>query len=570
MSDGTESRGDPVEVELIRNGFRAAAEEASAALYRSAHSPIIYEAKDCSVGVYDRDARLLGQAPGLPIFLGNLEGCIRAVTERVGLDSYRDGDVFILNDSYLQGSHLTDITVLAPIFFSGRLVAFTATRADGGHLGGKDLGISTNTRHIYEEGLRIPPLRLVSAGVLNEGLVDLLALNSLDHTARRGDLAAQIAACRTGGARVRALYRRYGAARIGAAAAEIFRQSQRLDAEAVRAIPDGVYRAEGHLDGDGVDDGPVPVRVTVTIAGDRFDVDLTGSSPQRRGPVNSGRIQAVSACRLAFKELVNPNAEVTGGSFRNLGVTVPAGSVFDAREPAPCQWYYSPLGLLIDLVQAALAPAVPERVSAAHFGDTMLVSFVGPADSGRTPFVYIGAELGGWGGFAGGDGQDCMINVINGDFKTLPVEFVERGFPLRVREWRLRPDSEGAGEFRGGLGGIKTFEVLREGTRLSAWLDRSTMPAWGLFGGESATGPQVVVNPGRPGERSFTKVTDFELHAGDLVSVRTGGGGGYGDPRRRSAQAVRRDVAEGLVGPERATAVYGLDGEAPGRGEASR
>lgn len=231
MSDGTESRSDPVEVELIRNAFRAAAEEASAALYRSAHSPIIYEAKDCSVGVYDRDARLLGQAPGLPIFLGNLEGCIRAVTERVGLDSYRDGDVFILNDSYLQGSHLTDITVLAPIFFSGRLVAFTATRADGGHLGGKDLGISTNTRHIYEEGLRIPPLRLVSAGVLNEGLVDLLALNSLDHTARRGDLAAQIAACRTGG--------RPGAGPVPAIRGRAHRGRRRGDLPAVAAAGRG-------------------------------------------------------------------------------------------------------------------------------------------------------------------------------------------------------------------------------------------------------------------------------------------------------------------------------------------
>lgn len=549
----------PVVVEVIRNGFTAAAEEMSVALFRGAHTPVIYEAKDCSVGVYDAGAQLLGQAPGLPIFLGNIQACITYVTEQVGLDGYADGDVFILNDAYIQGSHLTDITVLAPIFVDGAPVAFAATRADGGHLGGADLGVSTGTTHIYQEGLRIPPVRLVKAGVPDEELFAILALNSFFHDARRGDLEAQIAACWTGAERVRALYRRFGRATVEAATADIFRQSEELDRRTVAAIPDGSYTAEGYIDSDGVTDEHVRVQVSVQVAGDEIVVDLAGSHPATAGPVNSGRVQAVSACRVAFKELVNPDAPVTGGSFRNLTVHVPEGSVFDAHEPAPVQWYYTPLGLLIDLVQQALAPVLPERVAAAHFGDSMIASFVGTArdGAGARDFVLIDAEAGGWGAFHDGDGQDAMINVINGDFKNLPIEFVEHKFPLTVESYALRQDSEGAGRFRGGLGVVKTFRVEQDGTALSLWLDRSVTPAWGLAGGLDATGPVAVVDPGTPDELRLNKVTDLRLAAGRRVEVRTGGGGGYGPPAERDPALVARDVADGYVSERRAREVYG-------------
>ncbi|RBM06301.1 hydantoinase B/oxoprolinase family protein [Streptomyces sp. PT12] len=549
----------PVVVEVIRNGFNSAAEEMSVSLFRGAHTPVIYEAKDCAVGLYDAQARLLGQAPGLPIFLGNIQACIEHVTAKIGLDGYADGDVFVLNDAYIQGSHLTDITVLAPIFVDGALVAFAATRADGGHLGGKDLGVSTGTRHIYEEGLRIPPVRLVKAGVPDEEIFDILALNSFFHAARRGDLKAQVAACYKGAERLRALYLKFGRPVVEAATADIFRQSEELDRRAVAAIPDGTYTAAGLIDDDGVSGTPVRVQVAVRVAGDEIAVDLTGSSAATPGPVNSGRVQAISACRVAFKELINPEAPVTGGNFRNLRVVIPDGSVFDAREPAPVQWYYTPLGLLIDLVQRALAPVLPERVAAAHFGDSMIVSFVGTArdGAGAEDFVLIDAETGGWGAFHDGDGQDGMINVINGDFKNLPIEFVENKFPLTIEAYGLRQDSEGAGRFRGGLGVHKTFRVEQDGTALSLWLDRSLTPAWGLFGGHDATGPVAVVAPGTPDERRLNKITDLRLAAGQRVQVLTGGGGGYGDPRQRDPELVARDVADAYISPRRARDVYG-------------
>jgi N-methylhydantoinase B len=553
------TRATATQVELIRNALNAAASEMSVALYRGAHTAIIYEAKDCSVGLYDADARLLGQAPGLPIFLGGLESCIRIVTQRITPAGYRDGDVYLMNDSYLQGSHLTDVTVFAPIFYDARLVGFAATRADGGHLGGKDLGVSSDTTHIYEEGMRIPPVRIVKEGVLDEELLELTAINSYFHEARRGDLAAQIAACHKGRERLIELYAKYGPEIIDDATRDIFRQSRQLDRAVVAEIPDGIYVADGCIDNDGVVDQPVPVRVQVTIDGDQMIVDLAGSSGPTRGPLNSGKPQVISACRLAFKQLVNCHEPVTGGNFENLSVRIPDAGLFDAREPAPCQWYYTPLGLLIDLVQKALAPVLPDRVAAAHFGDSMIVSFAAADSEGGEGFAYIAAELGGWGAFSDGDGQDCMINVINGDFKTLPVEFVEERFPLTILEWSILPDSGGPGRYRGGAGARKVFRVERDNSAFSCWLDRTTTPAWGLLGGGDAAGGRAVVNEGRPDERVFNKVTNLPLRRGDTVTLYTGGGGGFGPPAERERGRVLDDLENGYVSKDHARTAYGFE-----------
>jgi N-methylhydantoinase B len=555
----------PVEIEIIRNAFNAAATEMGVALYRAAHSPIIYEGKDCSVGLYDDQARLLGQAPGLPIFLGGLETCIQIVTNRIGVAGYLDGDVYLMNDSYLQGSHLTDITVFAPIFFERELVAFAATRADGGHLGGKDLGVSSDTTHIYQEGMRIPPVRLVKQGVLDEELLELVAINSYFHEPRKGDLSAQIAACYKGRERILELYAKYGKRVIDDAKTDIFRQSRELDAAVVTGIPDGTYTAEGHIDNDGIGSEPIPVRVAITIDGSQMTIDLTGSSGPTRGPINSGTAQAISACRLAFKELVNSDQPVTGGNFQNMRVLVPEVSIFNAKEPAPCQWYYTPLGLLIDLIQKALAPVLPDKVAAAHFGDSMIVSFFADTTAESDGFAYIAAELGGWGAFADGDGQDCMINVINGDFKALPVEFVEVMFPLTIQEWSLRADSGGAGRHRGGAGERKVFRVDRDDVYFSCWLDRTLTPAWGLFGGCEARSSRAVINEGTPDERVHHKVTNVRLQQGDTVTLYTGGGGGYGPAHERDPDNIRTDLEAGYITVAHARDVYGYAGNAVDR-----
>ena len=287
-------------------------------------------------------------------------------------------------------------------------------------------------------------------------------------------------------------------------------------------------------------------------------LDLDGSSPQMEGPVNCGFAQTVSACRVAFKLLINPERPVDGGTFHTLDVKAPPASIFDAQEPAPCQWYFSSLGLLIDLVVTALAPVLPDKVAAAHYGDSMVMFLAGkdPRRDGQ-PFLYVMPHAGGWGGFEGGDGEDGLINNVNGGFKDYPVEVFEVKYPALIRSYGFRPDTGGPGRFRGGCGLFRRFEVEPD-AYLYLWLERSVTPAWGLFGGREAIGPDVVVNPGRPDERQMLKVNAHPLAAGSVVDLNTGGGGGYGNPDERDPERVRTDVLDGYVSREAAASDYGV------------
>jgi N-methylhydantoinase B len=369
---------------------------------------------------------------------------------------------------------------------------------------------------------------------------------------------AQVAACRTGEARFQSILDRFGYETYIAARDEIYRQSEHLEREAVAALPDGTYRAEGYLDNDGLGHGPIPVNLRIDIEGDRMRMALDGSSPQMEGPVNCGFAQTVSACRVAFKLLINPERPVDGGTFRTLEVTAPPASIFDAQEPAACQWYFSSLGLLIDLVVTALAPVLPDKVAAAHFGDSMVLFLSGkdPRRDGQ-PFLHVMPHAGGWGGFEGGDGEDGLINNVNGGFKDYPVEVFEVKYPALIRRYAFRQDTGGAGRFRGGCGLLRTFEVLSD-AYLYLWLERSVTPAWGLFGGRDAVGPEVIVNGGRPDERRMLKVNAHPLAAGSVVELLTGGGGGFGDPSERDPERVRADVLDGFVSREAAERDYGF------------
>jgi N-methylhydantoinase B len=277
-----------------------------------------------------------------------------------------------------------------------------------------------------------------------------------------------------------------------------------------------------------------------------------------QGPVNCGFAQTISACRVAFKLLINPTRPVDGGTFKTLDVKAPEGSIFAAQEPAACQWYFTPLGLLIDLVVTALAPVLPDEVAAAHFGDSMVLFLSGndPRRGGQ-PFLYVMPHAGGWGGFEGGDGEDGLINNVNGGFKDYPVEVFEVKHPALIRGYGFRPDTGGPGRFRGGCGLYRTIEVETD-AYLYAWFDRSVTPGFGLFGGGDAVGPDVAINPGREDERHLLKVNAHPLSSGSVVHMQTGGGGGFGDPRERDPERVRRDVVDGFVSLEAARRDYGV------------
>ncbi|MEO1246819.1 MAG: hydantoinase B/oxoprolinase family protein [Pseudomonadota bacterium] len=547
---------DPITTEIIRNAFISIANDMNATLIRSAFTPVIYEGKDCSVALIDDRGEVLGQSLGLPLFLGNLEICVKLIAEQHGWDYFKDGDVFYMNDSYLTGTHLNDSTIIMPIFWQGTRVGFAASRAHWLDVGAKDPGTPVDSHEIYQEGTRWGPTRLYDGGAPRDDVIDLLRRNSRFGEATIGDMNAQIAAGRTGERRVRALFDRFGAETIAAARDEIFKQTEQLERDAVKALPDGNYEAEGFLDNDGLGSDPLKVKLKLTVDGDGLEVDLTGSAPQARGPVNCGITQTIAAARVAYKLLICSDVSPNGGSFRPLNVTAPERTIFSAQEPAACGWYFSSLGLLIDLLVKALSPALPDKAAGAHYGDSMVITVAG-ADPRNNDEFYLMIEptTGGWGAYDGGDGASSLINNVNGSFKDLPIEVFESKYPLRLSSYGIRKDSGGAGRYRGGNGTYREYEVQSD-SDLFLWFERSVTTAWGLFGGGAGSAPNVVIE--RPGEERMEalKINGVPVPAGTRILSLTGGGGGYGPAIERDPQAVLDDVIDGYVSIEAAAGDY--------------
>lgn len=547
---------DPVTVEIIRNALTSAADDMNATLIRSAYSPILYEGGDCVVALLDTEHRVLGQSAGLPLFLGNLETCSIAVEEIYGRAVWQEGDIWILNDSYLGGTHLNDVTLFAPIFDEGAVVGFAATRAHWMDMGSKDVGGSMDSTDIFQEGFRMGPVKLVEAGI-ETSVVDLIRTNVRFPYQTIGDMHAMIAALRMGTTRMKELVGRYGMERLDAARDEIFRQTEEIERVTVRNIPDGVYEAEGFLDNDGINlDTPIPIKLRITVAGDTVDFDVTGSADQTMGPVNCGAAQAVSALRVGYKLLVSPESNSNGGSFRPMTTQVRSGSVLGAVTPAPCQWYFSHLGLLIDLVSKAMAPAMPERVASASHGDSMIITAAGFDTRFGRNFVTMEATLGGWGAWQGTDGESAMINNVNGSLKDLPIEMLETRYPFRINEYSIRANSGGPGQYRGGNGVVREYEFLADCV-VGLWFERSKTPAWGLFGGSDAQGPEVVINPGRTDEVRTLKANARKVKAGDVVRLAVGGGGGFGEVSKRSREDITYDIVNGFITEDFAKTQYG-------------
>ncbi|GAB5504878.1 MAG: hydantoinase B/oxoprolinase family protein [Rhizobiaceae bacterium] len=548
-------QADPITTEVVRNFVISCAEDMNASLWRSAHSASIYEGKDSAVALMDEHGNMLGQSTGVPLFVGAIDVCVRFIKDYYG-DDIGEGDIFIMNDSYMQGTHLHDVTAVGPIFYDGEIVGFGAARAHWNDIGAIDPGSTMGSTNIYQEGLRLGPTRIVKGGKQVREWYDHLRLNTRLPDATIGDLGAQIAAIRTGERRLGQLLERIGADTYRAACQNVFEQARRLDREAIAAISDGTWSREGFLDNDGVGDEPVKVALTLTVRGEELIVDLTGTSGPVAGSVNCGASQTESLLRLAYKTMISPERAITGGSFETMSVVMPDECMFNAQEPAACEWYFTGLGLLADLFISCLSEAMPERSTAAHYGDSMVAGFFS-VDPKRGQWISIEPTAGGWGGRADGDGESALINLVNGGFRNIPAEVMETKFPIRLEEFSIRPDSGGPGRYRGGCGVVRRYKTL-EDCYGALWFERSKTPAWGLNGGGNGMGPEITISLPDGSTERLLKMRARPFQANTVVETKTGGGGGNGDSLARPFPEVLKDLRYGYLSREAALADYGV------------
>ena len=548
---------DPISTEIIRNAFISIAQDMNAVLIRSAYTPVIYEGKDCVVALLDEKGEVLGQSSGLPLFLGNLQVCVQETARIYGWDYFKEGDIFFVNDSFFTGTHLNDITIFAPIFWNKQLAGFSASRAHWLDVGAKDPGGSMDSSNIYQEGFRWPVTRLYENNEPKKEIIEFLRMNGRFGYSLIGDMNAQIAAGKTGEKRFKGILDRFGLDLVRSARNEIFKQSEELEKIAVKKIKNGSYDSEGFLDDDGLGSDPVKIKMKVTVEDEKITIDLDGSAKQTQGPVNCGFAQTISACRVAFKLLINPKRPVDGGTFKTLEVTAPQGSIFKAEEPAACQWYFSSLGLLIDAFVKALSPAIKDLSAAAHYGDSMVIFIGGVDPRNNFPFLSVEPTCGGWGGFPDSDGADALINNVNGGFKDLPIEVFENKYPVSIFNYGFRKDSGGTGKFRGGCGLYREYTINADGF-VSLWFERSVTPAWGLFGGKDGIGPNVNIKSHNEKEKNLLKANGLQVKKGTVLTTYTGGGGGFEKPFERNPENVLNDVINKYVSIEKARDHYGV------------
>jgi len=551
---------DPFTSEIIKSAFRAAADEMFFTMQRTARSPIIYEVLDFGVGVTDKKGTLVSMGYGVPFLLSALESLVTGVIEKHGVENMQPGDVFISNDTYgCAGTHLNDIGLVMPIYFEGRHVAFTAVNAHWTDVGGKDPGIPPDSHEIFQEGFQIPNIKLFDGGEPIQGMFDLIEANVRVPEMSMGDLWASIAALRVGERRMLDLYGRYGEAALDQAMQELFDYGEEMIRLELKKLPKGEFEAEDWIDDDGLGNGPLKIKVKVTISDDEFIVDYTDSAPQAEGPINVSKFALPSAVKPIFHAVTNPSIIPNGGCYRALKIISPEGSVFGATRPAPVATYFEGMAHAAELMCKALAPHVPDRLTAGQLVSTCVTIIAGPHPETKSFYVYVETLPGGWGAGHDKDGVHGAGCVANGETYNIPVEVKEAKFGFRVGQYAFHNDAGGEGEFRGGKGLALDYEITSDFAILTGIFGRTKTRPWSLDNGNEGTTNYVTVTRADGSQEHYGRAANVPLKKGDRVRLVTATGGGYGDPENRSRDKVLADVKDGYVTPDQARDIYGVD-----------
>jgi N-methylhydantoinase B len=551
---GTDAVGiDPITFEVIRNALVAATDEMALALRRSAYSTNIKTRSDFSCAFFDAELRSIAQGFAQPVHLGSMvEQVPRAILD-YGAEQLGPGDVIVTNDPYPSGVHLNDISLISPVFCDGLLLGYVANLAHHVDVGGGAPASVGAFREVFQEGVIIPPVKIVAAGQIVPDIFRLLLAQIRSKHETAGDLRAQIAANATGVRRLQALVSRLGHDAIVTTMKELLDYTERRALAELASLPHGVYEAAGSIDTDGYGGEPVVLKARVEISASGVAFDLTGSDPQRRAPVNSTFAQTFSACAYAVKCLIDPDLPVNDGFYRLITVEAPSGSVTNCTWPSPVVGGWETQTRLVDVIFRALLPALPERLAAGCKAMMCHAGFGGvDAETGEYS-CFLETFGGGYGARLTSDGPDA-VQTHGQNTENAPIEETELNYPVQVTRLSLVDDSEGPGRFRGGLGLRKDYLFSRP-TTFTVLADRDKAGPWGVLGGLDGKRAEYVLIRDNSEHLLGAKCT-FEVEPGDVISYRTCGGGGYGDPVEREPERVALDVREGKVSSSRAREIY--------------
>jgi len=551
---------DPVTLEVLRNALPAVANEMAADLQRTSYNMMIYEVRDYCTALLNVEGELISQnVGGVSHFVADLGVLVTDGMARYGKAGFEPGDVVITNHQAVAGQHLNNVVIYMPYFYRGELLMFLMVRAHWIDVGGTSTGFGAGATVAdpWLEGLQLDQLKIYEEGTLNETLYRVIKDNIRFPESSLGDMKSQMAACRLAARRLDELFDKYGRDTLLAAITQIFDETEQKCRNVVSQLPDGVYEASASIDDDGVIKGEeVPIRVKITVEAGDMTIDLSGCSAERKAAINS---RTFAGARVAYKALTGPLDPVNEGSFRALKVVIPEGNIMMARFPAPMAGWSGIVPIVVDTIVRALAEAMPERVPAGHHG--LLggaVVFFGTHPTTRRRFVVQSIEGGGWGGRPFEDGASGTVSVCQGDVRNGSIEGIELKCPVVVERRELREDSCGAGKFRGGLGIDMRVRNLVEGKWNFEQPQRSKCPPWGLWDGTPGEPGGYLLR--LPGERDFRAMAGSHIPVpiGAEAIVRTGGGGGWGNPLERDPERVWEDVAEGLVSAAAARKLYGV------------
>lgn len=543
---------DNITLEIIQNSLQAAADEMFAAMRKTAMSSIIYEVLDMGTGITDAKGRIASSGAGIPAFIGVLDKSVQFILSKQ--KDIRPGDIYITNDPWHGGvTHLNDLVLAMPVFSGDQLIAWTANIAHNSDVGGMAPGsLSGEATEIFQEGLRLPAVRLINEGITDEAVMDIITCNSRMPDFLLGDVWAAIASVRVGAKRLEALAEKYGVETFSKAMESFMSFGEQTAKAELKKLPKGTFELSEEQD-----DGRI-YNVKISISDEEMIVDLRDNPDQDMGPTNTSRDGTVVCAQMLFKSVTDPQTPANDGSFRPLKVLTREGSVFHAKEPAAIGFYFETEVRVYDLIWRCLAPHVPERLPAGHFS-SICGTFIGGIhpDTGRQ-YTIIEPQLGGWGAWDGKDGNPCIFSGFHGETYNTPAEISEARNGLYVDCMALNEAPGGEGQYTGGRGLILEYRIRTENGFLTAGYTRSKIKPWSLEKGLEGSGNFVEVIKADGTEEGYSFVSGLGLTTDDVVRVITSSGAGYGDPKRRDPDLVRSDIQNGFVTQARAQDVYGV------------